>query len=489
MEDPFHELNEYYQSENEEVTLMPVTEFTLPYFNGESLDPFTCPDGIQLTLGSLLYEGLYRLDEQFLPQSVLAESASYDSAAHSYTIQLRQDAQFSDGSPVTGSDVMRSLQRAQASTRYAGRLTDVKRIESSGSAVVITLEHGNRHFLSRLDIPILKVGTENDLIPIGSGPYCWAEGEGTPYLAKNTYNSRSASLPLARIELNACRSVDAASYAFYAREVQLLTCDLTATAGDNIAGEPVDADTGVLLYLGFNLRQSRLEDAAVRQALSLAIDRSSIVSAYLLGHGKAAQFPVSPCDPLYPVDLERECSSDAFTAAMEEIGLNSGEHTYALTLLVNEESSFKTAIAHEIAERCSTCDLQITVRALPWDAYQAALEDGQFDLYLGECKLTADWDITAFLNEEGTLNYGAWYDPDLDALLNAWLESDGSHQESSMNALCKGVQQKAPLLPLCFKSSSVLVNVGVVENLSPTAADPFYYMEDWIIHFDEPTEN
>lgn len=488
MEDPFRELTEYYQSENEEVTLMPVTEFTLPYFSGESLDPFSCPDGIQLTLGTLLYEGLYRLDEQFRPQAVLAESASYDSAAHSYTIQLRQDARFSDGSPVTGNDVMRSLLRAQESIRYAGRLVDVKRIESSGSAVVITLEHGNRHFLSRLDIPILKAGTETDLIPIGSGPYYWAEDEGTPYLAKNSHNSRSAAMPLARIELNACRNVDAASYAFYAREVQLLTCDLTSTIGDNIAGEPVDADTGVLLYLGFNLRQSRLEDAAVRQALSLAIDRSSIVSAYLLGHGKAAQFPISPCDPLYPADSEKECSADAFTAAMEEIGLNSGEHTYTLTLLVNEESSFKTAIAREIAERCSTCDLQITVKAVPWDTYQAALEDGQFDLYLGECKLTADWDLTPFLDGEGGLNYGAWYDPDLGALLSAWLESDESHQESAMNALCKAVQQKAPFLPLCFKSSSVLVNVGVVENLHPTAADPFYHMEDWVIHFDEPAK-
>ena len=489
MEDPFRELNEYYQSENEDVTLMPVTAFALPYFSGESLDPYTCPDGIQLTLGTLLYEGLYRLDEQFCPQCVLAESASYDSVAHSYTIQLRQDARFSDGSPVTGNDVTRSLLRAQESARYAGRLSDVKRIESSGSAVVITLEHGNRHFLSRLDIPILKAGTETDTIPVGSGPYCWAEDDGIPYLAKNSYNSRSTALPLARIELNACRSVDASSYAFYAREVQLLTCDLTSTAGDNIAGEPVDADTCALLYLGFNLRESRLEDAAVRQALSLAIDRSSIVSAYLLGHGKAAQFPVSPCDPLYPVDFEKESSADAFAAAMEEIGLNSGEHTYDLTLVVNEESSFKTAIAREIAERCSACDLQINVKALPWDAYQAALEDGYFDLYLGECKLTADWDLRPFLAGDGALNYGAWYDPELEALMDAWLESDESHQESAMNALCKALQQKVPFLPLCFKSSSVLVNVGVVENLHPTAADPFYRMEDWDIHFDKPTEN
>lgn len=44
-------------------TLTPITSFALPYLQGVTLDPITCPDGMQQTLGALLYEGLLVLDE------------------------------------------------------------------------------------------------------------------------------------------------------------------------------------------------------------------------------------------------------------------------------------------------------------------------------------------------------------------------------------------------------------------------------------------
>ena len=37
-------------------------------------------------------------------------------------------------------------------------------------------------------------------------------------------------------------------------------------------------------------------------------------------------------------------------------------------------------------------------RAVPWDTFLTRLESGDFDLYYGECRLTADWDLTALLS-------------------------------------------------------------------------------------------
>ena len=52
--------------------------FSLPYDSGAALDPVTCPDGAQQTLGALLYEGLFQLDEELEPQYRLCSDASYD---------------------------------------------------------------------------------------------------------------------------------------------------------------------------------------------------------------------------------------------------------------------------------------------------------------------------------------------------------------------------------------------------------------------------
>ena len=49
-------------------------------------------------------------------------------------------------------------------------------------------------------------------------------------------------------------------------------------------------------------------------------------------------------------------------------------------------------------------DLQLLAR----DDYVAALEKGDFDLYLAEVRLTADFDLTALITAGGSLTYGGY---------------------------------------------------------------------------------
>ena len=112
------------QEEPEEEIALP-TSFALPYASDQTLDPVTCPDGIHQTVGSLLYEGLFRLDLQLEPQPWLCRSYSYDPATFTYTFTLRSGVTFSDGSALTAADVAATLQRARTSQRYGARLAQV----------------------------------------------------------------------------------------------------------------------------------------------------------------------------------------------------------------------------------------------------------------------------------------------------------------------------------------------------------------------------
>ena len=68
-DDIFGTLTDYYNVENKDKDKdVKLTSFALPYLKGETADPITCPDGMQQTLGALLYEGLFVLDESFAPQ-------------------------------------------------------------------------------------------------------------------------------------------------------------------------------------------------------------------------------------------------------------------------------------------------------------------------------------------------------------------------------------------------------------------------------------
>ena len=51
-----------------------------------------------------------------------------------------------------------------------------------------------------------------------------------------------------------------------------------------------------------------------------------------------------------------------------------------------------------------------------------------------------------------------------------------------MEALCTRLADQAPILPVCFSTSSVLYQAGVITGLTPTAAEPFYDLGSCVIH-------
>ncbi len=454
--------------------------FALPYMPGQTLDPVTCADGMQQVAASLLYEGLFRLDGALEPEPCLCSGYTYDAENCRYRFVLREGVTFSDGTPLTSNDVRSTLERARNSERYRSRLSGIASISAKeDDAVTITLTGPDTGFPALLDIPIVKAKTEDDVVPVGTGPYVFADGEGGPMLEANPSWWRGGGQPVERIYLVEAADQDTLLYRFTSHDVQLITADLTGAVPVSATGSVVclDAGTTVMQYLGCNL--ARLDSQKLRQALWAGINREYVVSAFLSGHGSAAQFPVSPLSPLYPKELETPFALDAFSRMLGESGFAAEE---PLVLLVNAENSFKCSIAEYLASSLTEGGLPVEARSLPWEEYLAALAAGEFDLYYGEVRLTANWDLTELLGAWQPLNYGGWNDERTGELLAAYAAAED--RGAAMEALCAYLQEQAPILPLCFKSTSVLVQSEVVEGLTPTAAEAFHNLTECVIHLE-----
>ena len=124
----------------------------------------------------------------------------------------------------------------------------------------------------------------------------------------------------------------------------------------------------------------------------------------------------------------------------------------------------------------------ITPVILPWNEYLEALEGGNFDLWLGETRLTADWDVTTLVGTGGALNYGKFTNADVDAALRTFLSSE---TPAAAQALCAKLAELSPIQPIAFKSLSVLTPEGLIEGVSPTAAQPLRSLDQWTFHFAE----
>ena len=456
------------------------TTFSLPIQAGETLDPFSAGDGIQQLLTPLLYEGLFELDEQFAPQKLLCSDYTASADFKIWTITLRNDAVFSDGSPLTAADVTASYQQARQSPRFQARFANVESIHADQNGrVVFRLREGNNRFPSLLDIPIVQRSTLGKAAPIGTGPYYYVQENSSKTLQQNPHWPNRASLPLKTISLVTVDESTTLSHLFSGHEIQMVTTDYIGNSPTSYKGAAAvtEAPTTTMQYLGFNCRNGLFTDPALRHAVSLGIDRSSIHQAYFSGHSLSAAFPVSPLSEWYPADLDPGYSAAAFHNAMEKAGYTSGRH-HNVRLLVCDGNSFRISAARAIAAALSVYDLKVQLQILPYDAYLEALQSGNFDFYYGEVRMTPDFNCAPLLKTNGSLNYGGFSDPVLDAQITSAFTTSGAPRGSN-NAMMSTIRDTAPIVPLGFKSLSVVLQGGVVDAITPTCANPFYQFSQW----------
>lgn len=449
--------------------------FSLPYQSGASLHPITGNNRTNQVLSSLVYQGLFELDNTFTPSGVLCSGSSVSPDSLTWTFTLG-DARFSDGSALTAGDVVSSLELARTSELYAARLADVERISAQGGdTVVITLSQPNGNLPALLDIPVIRA-TDDGSMPLGTGPYAFAEDSGAFRLVRR---DGAPSTAPQEIPLFAVEAADDLIYAFDAGEISLVTSDLT---GSNALGfssgyEAFDYPTTTMLYVGFQNSRGYCRDARVRQALSLAFDRATVTGSLLAGHAQSTGLPFSPHSPLYSTDHESSFFYDPDRAAsmLSDAGYNTA--AMSLTFIVNTDNPFKLSVAEYLTESLTRLGISVELKKLAWADYTTALNQGNFDLYLGEVALTADFDLTHLLAQNGSLNFGGCGSGEGDALLEALRSANGEAAAPADTAFLDWFCDEVPVAPLCFKEHSVLIRWQAVSGLAPTRQNPFYHLE------------
>ena len=462
-------------------------DFVLPCYPAGGFHPITGTNRLNLTLAPLLYRGLFSVDRSFQAEEELCASYTVSEDGLTWTFWLIS-AEFSDGTPLTAREVAESLNDARRSERYAGRLKDIKSVAAEGETVVVTLARPNGALPVLLDIPIIKEGEEGR--PLGTGSYFLTEDEeGLALVARP-----GAEVPAERVPLRSVGAGDDLVYAFDAREISMVDTDLTGTNVLGYSGlfETTDYPTSTLLYFGCNLRSGLCREQEVRQAVGLALDRRAMASRVLAGHGVASVLLVHPNTAGYDEELARQWGQDTEKAAalLEGSGWSrDGEGKLTrkrgekaeLRLVVNQDNTFKVAMAEAAAGSLEDLGFTVTLERLAWEEFMTALERGEFDLYLGETTLTPDFDLTSLLGRDGALNYGGFADEE------TWIQMDlnraarGDERVTTTVNLCGRVAELAPILPLCFKNGSLLTQWGQVSGAAPTQRDVFAGLENWRI--------
>ena len=135
----------------------------------------------------------------------------------------------------------------------------------------------------------------------------------------------------------------------------------------------------------------------------------------------------------------------------------------------NSDSAVRVEAAELIARQLTDGGLQVTVNALPESEFRRALRAGSYDLYLGEVRLSPNFDLSTFYATNGALNYGGMADGNLNKLCAMALENSGNYYD-----LFESVMDDGSLCPLLFRTYAIFTTRGVVEGLLPAVDNVFH---------------
>ena len=447
-------------------------ELGLACNNAASFHPYESTDISNRALIPLIYQGLFTVNADYQAQPMLCKSYRISTDMRTYTFYL-EDALFSDGQPLTAQDVLSSLEAAKKGGFYAGRFLHVTAMRlSEDGGITITLDTPCENLPLLLDIPIIKASQLNDPMPLGTGPYILEETADRKQLRRQPAWWCKADLPVSAsvIPLTHGESHSQIRDLFEFSHLSMVCTDPGSDAYVDFRGdyELWESENGLFMYLSCHMNSKVFSNESVRSALTHAIDRDALVKKFFRGFAHSATLPASPAFPYYSQALADQYgySPEKFAQAVTDANLVGAK----VTLLVNGGDSRRVRTARTIAEMLTAGGLTVTISEKTGQDFINALKWGNFDLYLGQTKLSPNMDLTAFFAQNGSINYGGITDVAAYALCLEALANSGNYQ-----SLHKQVMDDGRLCPILFRSYAVYGQRGDLPGLAPARDNIFYY--------------
>lgn len=449
-------------------------DLSLPYYKNVTLNPYLCTDYTNRALFSLLYQSLFAVDRNYKVEPQLCKTYSHSQDMTVYTFYLEENATFSDGTAVTATDVAASLNAAWQSDYYKGRFTHITKVDASfDGSVTVYLDTAYGDLPILLDIPIVKATQVADDRPLGSGPYVLYTATGGESLRKRQNwwckPTTMAVYPETIFLLSASSNTQIRDeFEFGDLNIVCTNPGSDLYADYRCDREVWDCETGIFLYLATCANSEVFSNDAIRIALTHAIDRDFLVNNFYRGFARSATLPASPLSPYYNKNLASRYGYDkeVFAQAVKEAQLEGR----TVVFLVNKDDSLRLRAARSIAQMLTDGGLQVQMKEVKDSEFLNAVKGRNYDLYLGQTRLSPNMDLSEFFATYGTLSWGGVNDLAAYALSLQALENQGNYF-----SLHKTVMDNGLICPVLFRTYAIYGTRGAASRLTPARENIFYY--------------
>lgn len=344
--------------------------------------------------GSPLFQStLLKRNDDLEIENDLAESYEIDEDDNKiWTVELRDDVNFSDGEPLTADDVVFTFEKAAES----GSVVDLNVIDEvealDDTTVQFTLKEPQSTFVNTLAatgiVPEHAYGDDYAENPIGSGPYemvQWDKGEQLIVQENPEYYGDKPNFKKITFSF---LSEDASLAAAQAGEVDLAYIP-ASLSNNEVSGmrledvETVDNRGIVFPYVesgeetedGLPIGNDVTADSAIRKAINIAVDREELVEGVLEGHGTPAYSSVDKLPWWNPDTVIEDGDMEGAKKLLDEAGWKEnddgirekGGTKAAFTLYYLADDEVRQSLAIAVADMMKPLGINIKVEGGSWD--------------------------------------------------------------------------------------------------------------------------
>ena len=481
----------------------------------EYINPVTATSETDRDLVKMVYSNIYDI----------ADKITVSSDTKTWTIRLKENLRWQDGEQLTSDDVIftvNEIQNKDAASPLFSNWQGVSVSRTSELELQFSLAKSYAFFgddlkglyiLPKHLFAAIPPGnwrlSDYNLKPVGSGPYIFSSYEMRPDGYITAYHLKAWDDYFGIKPL-----IDNFDFDFLSDNAALIKSFNSAQIdgfGGSSAGDLASIgrphDTYVFRtpsYYAVFLNQTAnpaLGDSAVRQALSLSVDRNALVQNALNGYGEPDYGPIPPDAP-YNTSISTTTSLDLASTTLDNAGWKMGDNGFraktvqksavplAITITV-PQIEFLTETADSIKNAWQQIGVQVTINTVsPEDVATNAIPNRDYDALLFGNILGPSSDLYSFWDSSQDLfpglNLAMYNNPKVDTLLNAIRANPDDAARTAQFASVQNII--ASDTPAVFLYSTDYLYVtdksvhGITTSTLPDPTDRFNDVGDWYLN-------
>ncbi len=457
----------------------------------------------------LQYDTLYQLDGSGVPQPWLATSTTVSDDGLTVTLDLRDDVVWHDGEAFNAEDVKFTVDyfKEFPQGRFSRDLRPVEAAAVTGDYQVtftLTAPAPSLEIGTLADVPIMPQHIWSEIVDpdetnpgietnIGTGPYMLTEYQPDQFYRFEANTNYWAGAPLVS-ELVFVRYADTTGSiaALQAGEVDMLVNSVPPEQATLLTGmgdiEVIQGPLFTTDMITYDIDRAPFDQLAVRQAMSLAINRQDIIDTVYLGTGTVGNTGwTHPASVYYNDSIMVDFDLEGAAALLEDAGITDSDgdgireldgNPLSFEFLTPSNNALRIRIAELVREMLLEIGIDAQVAVVEQTTWEEAVWPG-FDVNQGRNYDMSMWGwsapvqadpvrIASLVHSEtsiGSLNLTGYGNEELDALTEELITTlDVDRRTELMQDIQAIIAEELPFIMLLYPDAVYAYRPAVFDN-------------------------